>query len=104
MENRILLVTDRLVTFLSLSVQVGLKKGTGTSDYVWSMRRPSKPTVSTKQTQGPLNGFKQNKLRQKERVTSYKNSKIHKVRIFWEGHKILRNLHLTFDWHYIGQK
>ena len=24
-------------------------------------------------------------------------------RIFWEGHKILRNLHLTFDWHYIGQ-
>ena len=34
MENRILLVTDRLVTFLSLSVQVGLKKGTGTSDYV----------------------------------------------------------------------
>ena len=26
MENRILLVTDRLVTFLSLSVQVGLKK------------------------------------------------------------------------------
>ena len=41
------------------------------------MRRPSKPTVSTKQTQGPLNGFKQNKLRQKERVTSYKNSKIH---------------------------
>ena len=34
MENRILLVTDRLVTILSLSVQVGLKKGTGTSDYV----------------------------------------------------------------------
>ena len=35
MENSILLlVTDRLVTFLSLSVQVGLKKGTGTSDYV----------------------------------------------------------------------
>ena len=27
-----------------------------------------------------------------------------KVPIFWEGHKILRNLHLTFDWHYIGQK
>ena len=27
--------------------------------------------------QGPLNGFKQNKLRQKERVTSYKKSKIH---------------------------
>ena len=22
-----------------------------------------------------------------------------KVHIFWEGHKILRNLHLTFDWH-----
>ena len=24
-----------------------------------------------------------------------------KVHIFWEGHKILRNLHLTFDWHYL---
>ena len=24
-----------------------------------------------------------------------------KVHIFWEGHKILRNLHLTFDWLYI---
>ena len=29
------------------------------------------------------------------------NSKVH---IFWKGHKILRNLHLTFDRHYIGQK
>ena len=27
-----------------------------------------------------------------------------RVHIFWEGHKILRNLHLTFDWHYIRQK
>ena len=27
-----------------------------------------------------------------------------KVHIFLEGHKILRNLHLTFDWYYIGQK
>ena len=25
-----------------------------------------------------------------------------KVHIFWEGHKILQNLHLTFDWHNIG--
>ena len=25
----------------------------------------------------------------------------YKVHIFWEGHKILQNLHLTFDWHYI---
>ena len=24
-----------------------------------------------------------------------------KVHIFWEGHKILQNHHLTFDWHYI---
>ena len=22
-----------------------------------------------------------------------------KVHIFWEGHKILQNLHFTFDWH-----
>ena len=27
-----------------------------------------------------------------------------KVHIFWEGHKFFWNLHLTFDWHYIGQK
>ena len=27
-----------------------------------------------------------------------------KVHIFWESHKILQNLQLTFDWHYIGQK
>ena len=27
-----------------------------------------------------------------------------KAHIFWKGHKILRNLHLTFDWHYVGQK
>mgnify|MGYP007048354000 CR=1 FL=1 len=27
-----------------------------------------------------------------------------KVHTFWKGHKILRNLHLTFDRHYIGQK
>ena len=26
-----------------------------------------------------------------------------KVQIFWEGHKILRNLHCRFDRHYIGQ-
>ena len=30
-------------------------------------------------------------------------SKTIKVHIFWEGHKILRNLHQLFDWHYIGQ-
>ena len=27
----------------------------------------------------------------------------YKVHIFWEGHKILQNLHRRFDWHYIGQ-
>ena len=27
-----------------------------------------------------------------------------KVYIYWEGHKILRNLHLTFDCIYCGQK
>ena len=35
------------------------------------------------------------------RKVSYRKDKVH---IFWEGHKFLRNLHLTFDWHYIGQK
>ena len=28
---------------------------------------------------------------------------MNKVHIFWEGHKILQNLHRKFDWHYIGQ-
>ena len=27
----------------------------------------------------------------------------YKVHIFWEGHKILQNLHQLFDWQYIGQ-
>ena len=26
-----------------------------------------------------------------------------KVRIFWEDHKIIRNLHLRFDYYYKGQ-
>ena len=29
---------------------------------------------------------------------------LHKVHTFWEDHKIMRNLHLEFDWHYTGQK
>ena len=29
---------------------------------------------------------------------------LYKVHIFWEGYKILQNLHLTFDWHYLGQE
>ena len=32
------------------------------------------------------------------------NEKDRALYIFWEGHKILQSLHLTFDWHYIGQK
>ena len=31
-------------------------------------------------------------------------SGIIKLHIFKEGHKMLRNLYRTFDWHYIGQK
>ena len=31
------------------------------------------------------------------------NASVSKVHIFWEGHKILRNLHQLFDWQYIGQ-
>ena len=31
------------------------------------------------------------------------NDSWNKVHIFWEGHKILQNLHSTFDWHYMGQ-
>ena len=35
---------------------------------------------------------------------NFLKSAIAKVHIFWEGHKILQNLHFTFDWQYIGQK
>ena len=31
------------------------------------------------------------------------NDKFSKVHIFWEGYKILQNLHRRYDWHYIGQ-
>ena len=40
----------------------------------------------------------------KRSVCQNRLPKLNKVHIFWEGHKILLNLHLTFDWHYIGQK
>ena len=37
--------------------------------------------------------------------TSQESAAVHidlfKVHIFWESHKILQNLHLTFDWHYL---
>ena len=39
--------------------------------------------------------------------TTSNSGRIHnlcKVHIFWEGHKILWNLNLVFDWHYIGKK
>ena len=29
-------------------------------------------------------------------------SQFFKVHIFWEGHKILQNLHQLFDWQFIG--
>ena len=32
-----------------------------------------------------------------------KYTQVSKVHIFWEGHKILQNLHRRCDWHYIGQ-
>ena len=34
---------------------------------------------------------------------NYLTSSSCKVHIFWEGHKILRNLHLRFDGYYLGQ-
>ena len=36
------------------------------------------------------------------RILTWRSLSI-KVHIFLEGHKILRNLHQIFDWHYIGQ-
>ena len=39
-----------------------------------------------------------------EKVLFCDTSCFFKVHIFWEGHKILQNFHLTFDWHSIGQK
>ena len=39
-----------------------------------------------------------------ETVANYDYILLVKVHIFLEGHKILQNLHQTFDWHYIRQK
>ena len=50
------------------------------------------PTVST--LFPPLDSFLPWKI----------STHLYKVHIFWEGQKILRNLHLIFDWHYIGQR
>ena len=36
----------------------------------------------------------------KGKYLSYEYLKVH---IFWEGHKILQNLHQLIDWQYIGQ-
>ena len=38
------------------------------------------------------------------KIVKYMSSLVYKVHIFREGHKNLRNLRLTFDWHYIRQK
>ena len=35
----------------------------------------------------------------KGKYLSYEHLKVH---IFWEGHKILQNLHQLMDWQYIG--
>ena len=54
--------------------------------------------------------FKMGKAKQMKKqlkIDEYNNDLLPsqgKVHIFWEGHKILRNLHLTFDWNFIGQK
>ena len=37
------------------------------------------------------------------RIIFNKQSKLFKVHIFLEGHKILQNIHCRFDWHYISQ-
>ena len=36
-------------------------------------------------------------------VLALKKKNMFKLHIFWEGHKILRNLHCRFDSYYIGQ-
>ena len=59
----------------------------------------------TEETQSPQNEAKAGKVQLKKTVLmpnwNYSEiSKVNsgKVHIFWEGHKILRNLHLTFDY------
>ena len=39
-----------------------------------------------------------------KRINTTQKFENYKVHIFWEGHKILRNLHLTFDCMYCSQK
>ena len=48
--------------------------------------------------------YQENETKIKEKKIIKDDSKLgNKVHIFWEGHKILRNLHQLFDWQYIGQ-
>ena len=37
-------------------------------------------------------------------LSTYVHLIVYEVHIFWEGHEFLLNLHLTFDWHCMGQK
>ena len=50
-----------------------------------------------------LFGKNDKKKRRPEKDNSKFSTTLDKVHIFWEGHKILRNLHQLFDWQYIGQ-
>ena len=36
-------------------------------------------------------------------IFSFFRKRVFKVHIFWDGHKILRNLHQLFDWQYISR-
>ena len=77
-----------------LFVQICMKK-----IYLWK----HEPTAASK--------WDSIKLERRQLAVQYKfvvfvggSGEQYKVHIFWEGHKILRNLHLTFDCMYSSQK
>ena len=50
-----------------------------------------------------MGNIKRQKVTERRRAFQSLHSVDVKVHVFWEGHKILRNLHRRFEWHYIAQ-
>ena len=64
--------------------------------------KPSAESIALSQS-GPRVRFSLGRTVHFSRNQHIFHKKIFKVHIFWEGHKILWNLHQLFDWQYIGQ-
>ena len=71
-----------------------------TSPYLWETNVKSSTACCCITTRYHLRIFQQLSYFKR----SLADQRLIKVHIFWEGHKILRNLHLTFDYSTYSQK